>query len=180
MALSMRATALFARSASVEQSFRLPSIGESLIVERTSLRMPSESSRNFGFVSSCRLSSPMKRLHLTVSSFESVAVTSDALNDLCICAREPSTVSNAWVPNTPYSFSSAALNAAIVASFIFALCENTKFPSRAVAVSPWPCTAMSREPNMVWLAMVLKESMFSGIKLLLRLVYTARGGMVTG
>ena len=158
MALSMRATALFARSASVSQSFRLPSIGESLIAERTSLRMPSESSRNFGFVSSCRLSSPIKRLHLTVSSFESVAVTSDALSDLCSCARAPSTVSNACVPNTPYFSSSAALNAAIVASFVFALCENTKFPSRAVAVSPWPCTAMSREEKCVAFATALNAS----------------------
>jgi hypothetical protein len=33
-------------------------------------------------------------------------------------------VPKAWVPNTPYSFSSAALNAAIVASFVFVPCEK--------------------------------------------------------
>ena len=39
--------------------------------------------------------------------------------------RSPSVVSNAFTPNTPYSLSSADLNAAIVASFVFAPWENT-------------------------------------------------------
>ena len=143
----MRRAAAADRSSGVRHAARSTSLnGSSFSFWNTAILSLSDSSSIFGEVAIWRLTSPKKRFSRMGTSLESVCWMSQARSDLLSWLRDPSTVSKACVPSEPYSFSSAALNAAIVALFATFPCEKKKLPRRAVAFFPSPLTTMSRFP----------------------------------
>ena len=155
----MRREAAAARSSGVWHAARsTPLNGSSLSFWRTAFWSASDSSSIFGDVAIWRITSPTKRFWRMGTRLESVRWMSQARSDLLSWLRDPSTVSKAWVPSEPYSFSRASLKAFIVALFAVFPWEKMKLPRRAVAFFPCPCTTMSRLEKCVALAAALNES----------------------